>query len=426
MTRTAITALCLFFVMLAPLPAESPSEYEMYWPQWRGPSGNGVAASSDPPVEWSESKNVKWKTAIPGKGSSSPIIWGDSIFVTSAVPTGVGEETGVKHQFVVFAIKRQNGEPSWRTTVRTEIPHEGTHRTGTWASNSAVTDGEHVYAYFGSRGLYSLDMSGNVKWERDFGDMHKRNSFGEGSSPALHGNRILVQWDQEGPSFLVALDRATGEEIWRIDRNEPSSWSTPRVVEHDGVEQVLTAASNRVRSYDLKDGSLIWECEGLGANVIPAPVVVDDIAIMMSGHRQPAALAIRLDGATGNITGSKAIAWSQTRDTPYTPSPLLYGESLYFLKRNSAVLSTLNAKTGVALYGTQRLEGIGDVYSSPVGANGRVYITDRDGNTLVIRHGSEFEILASNSLDDGFDASAAIVDDEIFLRGKKHLYCISE
>jgi hypothetical protein len=276
MTRTAITALCLFFVMLAPLPAESPSEYEMYWPQWRGPSGNGVAASSDPPVEWSESKNVKWKTAIPGKGSSSPIIWGDSIFVTSAVPTGVGEETGVKHQFVVFAIKRQNGEPSWRTTVRTEIPHEGTHRTGTWASNSAVTDGEHVYAYFGSRGLYSLDMSGNVKWERDFGDMHKRNSFGEGSSPALHGNRILVQWDQEGPSFLVALDRATGEEIWRIDRNEPSSWSTPRVVEHDGVEQVLTAASNRVRSYDLKDGSLIWECEGLGANVIPAPVVVDD------------------------------------------------------------------------------------------------------------------------------------------------------
>ncbi len=438
MTRFALPALFLMFVTTVLVVAGPPSEYEENWPQWRGPSGNGVAANSDPPVEWSETEHVKWKTAIPGRGSSSPIIWGDSVFITSAVPAGVeepseassgrrrGRTTTVKHQFVVFAIRRQNGEALWRTTVRTELPHEGTHATGTWASNSVVTDGQNVYAYFGSRGLYCLDMSGSVEWERDFGEMNKHNSFGEGSSPALHGDRILVQWDHEGPSYLFALDKRTGEEIWKVPRDEGTSWSTPKVVEHDGIEQVLTSASGRVRSYDLRDGSLIWECEGLGRNVIPTPVVIDDFAIVTSGHRQPALLAVRLDQAKGNITGSEAIAWSLSRDTPYTPSPLLYEDYLYFLKRNSGILFNLNAKTGAAFYENQRLEGIGDVYSSPVGVSGRVYITDRDGNTLVIRHGPEFEILATNSLDEGFDASAAIVDDEIFLRGQKHLYCISE
>ena len=269
-------------------------------------------------------------------------------------------------------------------------------------------------------------MEGDILWERDFGRMEKVMSFGEGSSPALHGDRILVQWDHEGPSYLFALDKRTGEEIWKVPRDEGTSWSTPKVVEHDGIEQVLTSASGRVRSYDLRDGSLIWECEGLGRNVIPTPVVIDGFAIVTSGHRQPALLAVRLDQAKGNITGSEAIAWSLSRDTPYTPSPLLYEDYLYFLKRNSGILFNLNAKTGAAFYENQRLEGIGDVYSSPVGVSGRVYITDRDGNTLVIRHGPEFEILATNSLDEGFDASAAIVDDEIFLRGQKHLYCISE
>jgi len=433
MLRISVRVVLLCFVTTVLLLATAPSEIDKYWPQFRGPSGNGVATSGSPPGEWSETKNVKWKTAIPGKGASSPIVWGDLIFLTTAVPTNrdapseaaTGGRIAPREQdFVVFAVRRKDGEVSWKTKVRTERPHEGTHRTGTWASNSIVTDGKHVYAFFGSRGLYCLDMSGEIKWEKDFGDMTIHMSWGEGSSPVLYDDKILIQWDHEGPSFLFALDKFTGEEIWKVARQEGTSWSTPLIVEHDGTRQVVTSASNKVRSYDPDNGRLIWECEGLGRNVIPAPVVVDGIVIVMSGHREPALLAIDLRKARGNITGSDAVVWSLDRDTPYTPSPLLYEETLYFLKRNSGVLFALNAKTGKKLYESQRLVGIGDVYSSLVGVDGRVYISDRDGKTLVIRHGSEFEILATNSLDDTIDATPAIVDNQIIIRGQKSLYCI--
>ena len=419
--------------------SESSIDTAGNWPQWRGPDANGVATKSDPPVSWSETENIKWKVELPGKGSSSPIVWGKYVFVTSAVPTGKtpenpkpastegrGRSVPVSEQkFVVIALNREDGSILWQKSVRQEVPHEGTHPTGTWASNSAVTDGQHIYAYFGSRGLYCLDFDGNLIWEKDFGEMTKIRAFGEGSSPALHADRVFVLWDHEGPSFLFALDKMTGNEIWKKSRDEGTSWSTPLVVETESGKQVITSATNRARSYSFADGSLIWECGGLTRNVIPSPVAEDGIVFLMSGFRGNALFAVRLADAQGNVDGTESILWTASQDTPYAPSPLLYNEILYFLKSNNGILSAFGAKTGERFYGPQRLEGIGNVYSSPVGAAGRVYISDREGKTLVIRHGPEFEILASNALDDGFDASPAIVADQIFMRGHQSLYCIA-
>jgi outer membrane protein assembly factor BamB len=421
--------------------AEPPSEAEKFWPQWRGPNATGVALYGNPPLEWSENRNIRWKVEIPGRGSSSPIIWGDRVFVTTAIPTDgqsrapVPQQSGRHgppsiepssvHKFVVYAFDRGDGQILWQKTVREERPHEGTHQTGTWASNSVVTDGKHVYAYFGSRGLYCLDMDGNLVWEKDFGDMTKRMSFGEGSSPVLHEDKIIVLWDHQGPSFLYALDKTTGQEVWKVSRDEITSWTTPYVVELNGKHQVVTSATGEVRSYDAATGELIWHTGGMTLNPIPSPVSADGMVIVMSGFRGNALLAIHLADARGDITGSDAIVWKLERDTPYAPSPLLYDDALYFFKSNSAILSSFQAKTGQEYISRKRLDGMGTIYSSPVGVDGRVYISDRDGNTLVIKHGPEFEILASNSLDDGFDASMAVVGDEIFLRGHKNLYCIA-
>ena len=422
------------------------TEAERFWPQWRGPHATGVAPFGDPPVEWSEDRNVKWKVAIPGKGSSSPIVWGDHVFVTTAIPTGKKAEAPSKgsqaargrrfhmrgieptevQRFAIFAIDRKSGKVLWQRTLREELPHEGTHPTGTWASNSPITDGEHVYAYFGSRGLYCLDWEGNLVWEKDLGDMTIKLGFGEGSSPFLYGDRIVLNWDHEGPSFTIALDKKTGKELWRASREEETSWASPVVVEHGGKPQVVTSATNRVRSYDLATGKLIWETTGMTMNAIPSPVASGGMVFVTSGFRGNALLAVRLDGASGDITDSKSIVWKLDQDTPYAPSPLLYKDTLYLLKRNSGILSCFNARTGQEYYRQKRLEGIGDVYSSPVGAGGRVYVTDREGTTVVLARGPEFKVLGTNKLDDGFDASAAIVDEEIYLRGRRYLYRISK
>ena len=445
MKMIATVILGLFVISAGLWAAEESNEAEKYWPAWRGPNATGVAPHADPPIEWSETVNIRWKLEIPGKGHSSPIVWGDTVFVTTAIETDKpGDEKPVEAppqqgrrrgprgiqpsnilQFVIFGINRSDGSIRWQKTVREELPHEGTHKTGSWASNSAVTDGTHVYAFFGSRGLYCFDMQGNLKWKKDLGDMTIKLSFGEGSSPVLYGDVILVNWDHEGESFITALDKKTGAQRWRMERDERTSWSTPLVVEYNGTPQVITTATHRTRSYDLATGNLIWECGGLTANTIPSPVAADGMVYLMSGFRGNALQAIRLASASGDITDSKAIAWAYDRDTPYVPSPLLYGGTLYFLKSNSGVLSCFNAKTGKAYYGPQRLDGIAEVYASPVGAGNRVYITDRDGATLVIKHGPEFEVLAQNMLDDGFDASPAIVDNEIYLRGRSALYCIA-
>ncbi len=444
MKRTITTFICFCVISTFLWGMDSQSDFERYWHQWRGPEASGVAPHGDPPIEWNENKNIRWKTEIPGQGHATPIVWGDTVFVTTAIKTdqqvklepieapqqrrgrrGRSAAPSSIHQFVIFAINRSDGSIRWQRTTREEVPHEGTHQTGSWAANSPVTDGEHVYAYFGSRGLYCYNMEGNLQWEKDFGDMSIRRSFGEGSSPVLYGDTIVLNWDHEGNSFIIALDKRTGEELWKVDRDEVTSWATPIVVEHNGNHQVIINATHRTRGYDLATGEMLWECGGMTTNTIPSPVTANGIVYVTSGFRGNALQAIRLADAEGDITRTAAIAWEYDRDTPYVPSPLLYDDTLYFLKHNRGMLSAFNASTGEAYYGPERLEGISDVYASPVGAGNRIYIADRDGVTLVIKHGSTFEVLAENILDDGFNASPAIVGKEMFLRGNKSLYCIA-
>ena len=448
------TVLLLSFLALGALTpsaeAAGAAAETSHWPQWRGPLGTGEAPDGDPPVEWSETKNVRWKVEIPGKGHASPVVWGDYVFVTTAVPTGekmqplVPEpdpngEAGQQRRrrsrglapdqaqrFVVLALDRATGRVVWQHVARQQVPHEGTHLDATWSSASPVTDGEVLVAHFGSNGIYGYSLDGKLLWTRDLGDMQTRNGFGEGSSPAIHGNTVVVTWDHEGDSFIVALDKRTGEELWRKERaDEPTSWATPLIVSPGGKPQVVVSGTGRVRGYDLATGDVVWETGGMTTNAIPSPVHRDGIVYVMSGFRGNALLAVNVDGARGDLAGTEAIAWSYDRDTPYVPSPLLYGDLLYFLKHNRGILSVLDRTTGEVVYGPQRLEGIEGVYGSLVGAAGHVYVTGRGGTFVVLEHGRTLKVLATNTLDDTFDASPAIVGDELYLRGGKHLYLIA-
>ena len=423
--------------LITSLGAAPDPAAEKYWPQWRGPHATGVSNTADPPVEWSETKNIRWKLEIPGRGSASPVVWGDTLFVLSAIPAGsTGAEThqpkgGVQprsvHQFVVMAIDRRTGRVRWQRTAREARPHEGSHQdNGTWASSSAITDGKRVYAYFESEGLYAYDMDGTLLWQKDLGDKTMRNEFGEGSTPVLYGNRIVIVWDHQGPSFVVALDASSGQEVWRSDRKEIDSWATPLVVEHDGRAQVVTSGMNRLRSYDLETGKIVWESDGVTMNPIPSPVAGDGMVFVTSGFRGNKLKAIRLADARGDISSTPAIAWTLDHDTPYVPSPLLYDGILYLLKSNSGILSAYDAKSGKPHYQLQRLEGVPNVFASPVGAGGRVYVPGRDGATVVIKSGATYEVIATNTLDDGFDASPALVEHELYLRGYKFLYAIAK
>ena len=444
--RLLIAALPLACVVVPALPAAAQSDAPVAaagWPQWRGPFATGAAPDGDPPSSWSESENVRWKVEIPGYGQASPIVWGDHVFLLTAIPAGPGDDSGngffsrlrrrfmgtVRSgdllNFVIVALDRRDGSVVWERTAATEQPHEGRHNTGSWASGSAVTDGEVVCAFFGSRGLYCYDMDGNPLWDRDFGDMRIRMGFGEGASPALHGDAIVVVWDHEGQSFITSLDKRTGAELWRTDRDESTSWSTPLVVEHAGGVQVVTSATDGVRGYDFETGELLWEGEGVTTNAIPSPVAAGGIAYLMSGYRGNRLYAVDLSSARGDLSRGGGIVWSLDRDTPYVPSPVVHDGILYFTKSNSGILSAYDAASGENLYGPVRLSGIRDVYASPVVAGGRLYVTSRDGATLVARAGPEFEILSMNRLDDDFDASPAVVGEEIYLRGRQYLYCIA-
>jgi outer membrane protein assembly factor BamB len=442
---------------------------ERNWPAWRGPLANGVAPRATPPVSWSETSNVKWKVKTPGRGMSTPIIWENQIFLQSAIATGNkpeasapktearsnvpqvagqtqtppegspdgqrrrrggpgggrGEKPAETHQFALVCLDRATGRTLWQKTAREEVPHEGHHRDHGFASHSPITDGEHVYAWFGSRGLHAFDLKGNVKWSKDFGRMRTRNAFGEGSSPALSGNTLVVVWDHEDEDFIAAVDKRTGKELWRQPRDEATTWTTPLIVPHAGKPQVVVSASTRIRSYDLATGKELWQCGGMTGNVIPAPVTDFGLVYAISGFRGSALLAIKL-GRSGDLTDTDAIAWRHGKSTPYVPSPLLYGDKLYFFGGNNGLLSCFEAKAGKPLMDGERIEALPGVYASPVGAAGRVYLAGRNGAVVVIKHGEKLEVLATNRLDEKFDASPAAVGNELFLRGHEHLYCLAE
>ena len=442
MKRIAILTICIFALAAVAITASQPEGFEKNWHHWRGPHATGAAIDANPPTTWSETENVRWKVAIPGMGHAAPIIWEDKIFIQTAIEVKpeenkseeddnpfsgfFGGNKGPTYKFDLLAINRNDGSIFWQKTLREIQPHEGTHGDATYASNSPVTDGEHVYAYFGSRGLYCVDMMGNVKWEKDVGTMYKRNTFGEGSSPVLYDNTLVIVQDHERNSFITAIDKRTGDVLWKTDRDERTTWFSPIIVENDGKPQVITTGTNRVRSYDLATGELVWDGDGLTANSIPSPVAADGYVYLMSGFRGSAFRAVHLAKAMGDITDSNAIVWEYNRDTPYVPSPLLYKDTIYFLKDNKGILSAFNIKTGEVSYGPERLQYISGVYASIVGAGDRIYIAGRNGTINVIQHGSKFEILAANKLDENFNASPAIAGSELYLRGGQHLYCIAE
>ncbi len=466
------------------------------WHQWRGPHGDGSARDSNPPTEWSTTKNVKWKVAVPGKGSSSPIIWEDKVYLMTAIevetaaavepPTasglvaeaqqirgstnrsstagqrgrvappaiataevdgrvqdqdrqqgrqggrgrgpggrggGRGQVEVKPQQFVVLCYDRETGKELWRKVVTEALPHESGHGTNTFSAASPIVDGQRIYANFGSRGFYCLDMQGEILWEKDLGKMSTRNNFGEGSSASVHGNTVVIPWDHEGDSFIVALDAEDGAEKWRTDREERTTWATPLITEYNGRFQVVTNGS-RVRSYDLETGKLIWECGGQAGNPIPSPVRHEDNVVCMTGYQGYAIVSMALD-STGDITKSQQVAWVGGGAAPYVPSPVLYDGLLYFLKSNNPIMVVRDVKTGEVLIDETRLPKMNVVYASPVAAGGKIYFSSREGVTVVVKHGTD-EILATNELGETIDASPAIVGDQMFIRGERHLYCIAE
>ncbi len=441
--QNRISQCCLIAIVVgllgSPLALGQALTSMKQWGQWRGPLGTGVAPHGNPPVEWSESKNVKWKTKLPGLGHSSPVVWGNLIFVTTA--EGVGKRipfTGFTpdgahnnmdpvtvFQFAVIAVDLEKGSVVWRRTVAEYQPHQSTHETSTWASNSPVTDGEHLFAFFGSNGLYCLDLGGRLVWEKDLGDMLVKHGHGEGASPALHDETLVVNWDHEGESFIVAFSKRTGEELWRQPRDEVTSWATPIIVENKGRPQVIVSGTRRVRGYDLKDGKTVWEAAGLPGNVVATPIEANGIVYAAGSYEKQTLLAINLSGASGDITNTDNIVWAKHRSTPYVPSPLLLDGWLYYLRHYQGILSRANALTGIEPSGPFRLGPVFNVYSSPVAVNGRIYITDRNGKTIVISTGETPEALAVNELSDQFSASPAIVGDSLILRGERHLYRLS-
>ena len=410
------------------------------WHQWRGPEANGVSRTATPPIEWSEGENIRWKMPIDGNGSSTPIIWDNKVFLLTAIDTGKVDPSlpkpedqpervfGIKYpnttyRFAVLCLDRKTGKELWRRTATERIPHEGHHGDNDFASASPTTDGERLYCWFGSAGLFCYDLDGNRLWDRDLGKAYMGASLGEGCSPVVHDGRLVIVRDQQRQSAIEVLDARTGEMRWKADREEPNAWATPMILHHSGKTQVVTAASNMVRSYDLSDGEIIWQCSGLTGNVIPSPVVDGDVVYCMSGYQGCALLALPLS-ATGDISSSDAIVWTRSRGTPYVPSPLLYDGKLYFSQSNQAILSCLDSKTGDEIMDRTRLSGISRIYASPVGARGRVYITGRNGTTLVLQRSEELKMLATNKLDDQFDASPALAGNQLFLRGSNFLYCI--
>ena len=430
---------CLICLNLSS-PAQDKSSYAKNWPEWRGMYNNGSTVAGNTPTEFSETKNIKWKTEIPGKGHATPIIWGNQIIIQTAVATDKKaakpdaaapaspmspSQTEFIHQFKVISVDKSTGKINWQTTVKEEVPQERTHELGSWASNSPVTDGENIYAYFGSRGLYCLDFKGNIKWERDFGQMEIVASFGEGSSPAIYKDKVYVQWDHQQKSYLYAVDKKTGKEAWTAERDEITSWATPLVVVVNGKAQLITSATNKVRSYDAETGEIIWECTGMTRNVIPNPMYADGILYLISGFRGNAIKAIDLANAKGNITGTPAILWEYNQDASYTPSALLMDGLLYFLKGNNGIITCLNAKDGKVVYSNQKLDGITNIFSSPTGNRDKIYIAGTNV-VNVVKAGTEFSVMAKNTLDDTFHASPVIVGNDLFLRGFKYLYCISE
>jgi outer membrane protein assembly factor BamB len=412
------------------------------WHHWRGPDANGVSTTAKPPVQWSPTNNIQWKAPVEGNGSSTPIIWGNKLFILTAINTGEVDPGlprpedqpkrmfGITHpntsyEFIVLCLDRHTGKVLWRQTTTKLIPHEGAHRDNNFASASPTTDGERLYCWFGSAGLFCYDLNGKKLWERNLGKIKMGASLGEGCSPVIHEGKLVIVRDHSRQSSIEVLNAKNGTSLWKVDRHEDNAWATPAIVAHSGKTQVITTASDKVRSYDLNTGKVIWKCAGLTGNAIPCPVIEDDTVYCMTGYKGYSLMAIPLN-AKGDITGSDKILWTKRRGTPYVPSPILYDGLLYFTQSNQALLSCVNAKSGKTYIDRTRLKGLTNIYASPVGADGRIYLNDRSGVTLVLKRSRELKVIAKNELGEQIVSSSALAGNQLFIRGRRFLYCISE
>lgn len=425
-------------------PADDADEFATRrlanWHHWRGPNANGTAPNADPPTSWGIDKNVRWKMPLEGRGSATPIVWDNQVFVVTAIDTGRPAKSSelpkidpkrtknttaptTVHQFVVSSFDRDSGKRNWRKIAAERVPHEGHHSTHSYAAGSPTTDGERLYVSFGSFGVFCFTLEGQLLWHRDFGLLNTRLGWGEAVTPVVHAGSLLLNWDQEVNSRLICLDAKSGQTKWETKRDEPSTWTTPLVVTHEGVTQIILNGTNRIRSYEMLTGAELWQSGGMSLNSIPSPVADREFVYVMCGYRSFAARAIRLD-ARGDVTQGSNVAWQYNKGTPYVPSPLLMDNRLYFTQANNALLTVLNAKTGKPMLDRIRLPGQSAFYASPIVAGGRVYLVDRSGTTLVLRQADKFEVLATNKLDDPMDASPVAVGKQLFFRGERFLYCV--
>jgi len=412
------------------------------WAQWRGVRNTGFAEKSRPPVSWSEESNIRWKVAIDGSGSSTPIIYGDRVFILTAIDTGIVDPTrakpedqpmrvfGIKHpntehQFLTICLDRQTGQELWREIAVQKVPHEGHHGDNDFASASPVVHDNKVFVWFGSAGFFCYDLDGLLLWKRDLGEVKMGAALGEGCSPVVHNGRVIVVRDHQGQSSIEALDSSTGKTYWKKHRDEGNAWATPVIAEYGGRVQVITCASNLVRSYNLEDGTLIWQCGGLTGNATPCPILDGSHVIVMSGYQGHSVMRIPIT-EEGDLTGADKVVWKHQRGTPYVPSPVLFDGMLFYNQSNQGIWTVLDATSGKIVMDRTRLPGISNMYSSPVAANGRIYVTGRNGLTLVLKPGTNLSIESSNRLDERFDASPSIAGDELYLRGEKFLYCIAK
>ena len=431
----------LFSLLL--LTAHTAAAAPPHWAQWRGPDGQGIAGDPGVPLEWSPTKNVLWKTAIPGRGYSSPVVWGDRIFLTTAIegdvvpgakgvkhvmegqefahPDGVGADR--QHTFKVVALDATSGRILWEKTAWEGTPYDTRHRRGSFAAPTPVSDGTLVYAYFGAEGLYTYDFQGNLKWSWKTGGIASFG-VGVGTSPVLYQGILIVQCDEDNgeKSFIVGLERKTGKEVWRTPRNVEVSWATPILVKSGDKLELVTAGSQAIIGYDPATGRELWRMKGLASNAVPSPVAGDGIVVLSSGYPTKIAVAVR-PGGSGDVTETDRVLWKYDKGTAYVPSPILV-DGLVYLVTDKGLISCLDAKTGKVHYEGGRPPAGASYMASPVAVAGHLLLSSMDGDTVVLKAGTTHEIVRSNPLGEPIAASPAIVGGRLYIRGEHHLFAI--
>jgi outer membrane protein assembly factor BamB len=383
-----------------------------YWPRWRGPSGQGLATGSNYVDAWSATQNVLWKTPLPGSGNSSPIVWGDRIFITTAYDGG--------RRLSVIAYRRADGAKLWVAFAPQGRTDSGAHYKNGHASATPATDGQRVYASFGTRGLLAVDLNGKVVWQRDMGPMDAYH--GTAGSPLLYKNRLIVYQDQYAGSFIAAYDTRTGQELWRTRRGASVGWGTPIAVQVGDHDEIIVNSQQTVFAYNPDNGTELWRCNGSTYEVIPTPVVGYGMVFCSSGRAGPT-LAIK-PGGRGDVTRTH-LQWTSPRGSPFVPSPILVGEHLYMVNDMASIVTNLDARTGKALWqgrlGVATREGFS---ASPVAVDGKVFFTNDEGETFVLRAGPAFNLLHTNRLGERTLASPALVDGRWYIRTDENLYAI--